>query len=405
MKKIIFFVLFTFVSVTMYAGNKKWIERSEGSITFEVDENLPPVRIHQQGSLLTLQFKVDRKLPPVKRYQLIVNGKEFAKFIPTGETIPKEKLNILATSFEKDENITPLGDDSFFKCIVEAYANHQSLVLSPDMIWLAICQGFARYANANAEVLRQQLVSHVGKTELVIQTGQDLLSDNADWQEVVDSFATQISKHTKGNIAELMTCNFSTSGPVEKVSSQITLMESVKAYFDYKAVRIVCGIPKITLKGTPADWRQLLEKVKLLEQFGLQEWTKSLEPILIEFIRTSEGKPKKSFWQSMVKKKKVDELQGGGCDPRKPTNLDGWMLKLFPDENGHTCDSVPHNKKMPIDRMNISFKYVVYDPILKTIINENQIELWSGFMGADLNIETNTLTPKIGWMVRVADDE
>jgi hypothetical protein len=37
-------------------------------------------------------------------------------------------------------------------------------------------------------------------------------------------------------------------------------MEAMKSYFDYIAIRISCGIPEITLKGTTEDWRKILDK-------------------------------------------------------------------------------------------------------------------------------------------------
>jgi hypothetical protein len=41
-----------------------------------------------------------------------------------------------------------------------AYAGHRPVALSPDMIWLMICQGVAHHINANAEQLRPQFVKH-----------------------------------------------------------------------------------------------------------------------------------------------------------------------------------------------------------------------------------------------------
>ena len=87
--------------------------------------------------------------------------------------------------------------------------------------------------------------------DLVIQSEQDLLSEQANWPKLIDGFASQIDKYTKGDIAKTITADFTTTSPAEKVTSQITLMESVKSYFEYIVIYISCGIPNITLKGTP----------------------------------------------------------------------------------------------------------------------------------------------------------
>ncbi|MCR5821266.1 MAG: DUF4419 domain-containing protein [Bacteroidaceae bacterium] len=49
---------------------------------------------------------------------------------------------------------------------------------------------------------------------------------------MIDKFASQIDQHTKGDIAKTVTADFTTTSPVERVASQITLMESVKKYFN-----------------------------------------------------------------------------------------------------------------------------------------------------------------------------
>ena len=64
------------------------------------------------------------------------------------------------------------------------------------MVWLVICQGFARYVNAHAEELRPKLVNHEGKMDLVIETDKDLMTEEVDWPILINDFASQIDKHT-----------------------------------------------------------------------------------------------------------------------------------------------------------------------------------------------------------------
>ena len=163
---------------------------------------------------------------------------------------------------------------------------------------------------------------------------------------------------------------------------------------------VACGIPYITLEGTPDDWLQVLKKTRKLGSYGgLGKWTKDLEPILNEFILASEGQPNHNFWRQMVKKQPVDRLKGGGCSSKEPTKLDGWMLKLFPDENGNTLSSIHHTKDMPSEFVKVGFKYRVIDPRQGTTTNETPMELWAGFIGAEDDTINNMLTPKIGWFV------
>ena len=360
------------------------VAQTQGSITFVVDENLAPIE---------------------KSNKYLFDGKRLANSILYGENIPKEAYRIVATSFADAQCMKSMGKDAFYRCIVHAYANHKSITLSPDMIWLLISQGFARYVNAHSEELRPLLVSHTGKINLAIETQKDLFSGDADWPKLIDDFASQIGRYTKDDIAKTITTDFSTTSQVERVASQITLMESVKSYFEYIVYYVACGIPSITLEGTPSDWQLVLEKTRRLEAYGLGQWAKSLEPILKEFVRAAEGNPKQSFWQSMVKKHKVNKLKYGGCSSEKPTKLDGWLLKFFPDENGRTLDRVPTTKDMPSERVRVGFKYRIFDPEQGTVMSETPMELWAGFIGAEEDTITNRLTPKIGWLVRQTESD
>ena len=376
--------LLALVTIAGHADNSKITNRTDGSITFVVDENLAPVNAP---------------------YRYKYTGESIAKFILSEEQIPTDAQRIIATSFSGEDNLRPMGKDAFYRCMVDAYANHQSVTLTPDMVWLVICQGFARYVNAHAEELRPRLVNHEGKMDLAIMAEKDLLTEETDWPSLIDEFSSQIERHTKDGIAKTVTSNFTTTGSVERVASQITLMESVKSYFEYIVYRIACGIPTITLQGTVEDWQRVLEKSRQLKKYGLETWINELEPILKEFILAADGHPYQTFWKSMVKKQSISKLKGGVCSPSKLTELDGWLLKLFPDENGKTLDKVTHTKKMPSEYVRVNFKDRVIDPTNGNLVIETPMELWAGFIGAKVDTVRNMLTPKMGWLVRVAEND
>ena len=376
-----FIIIISFILMTMngFAEGSKVIAHEKGSITFVVDENLAPIK---------------------KREPRLLVGEDLAKWIAINrKSISLGVQRIVTTSFSNEKNLIYQGKDAFYKTLVDAYANHQSVTLSPDMVWLVICQGFARYVNAHAEELRPKLVNHEGKMDLVIETDKDLMTEEIDWPILINDFASQIDKHTKDNIAKTITSDFSTTGSVERVASQITLMESVKSYFEYIVEYIACGIPSITLNGSVEDWKRVREKTMQLKKYGLEKWIDSLDPILQEFILAADGKPNQIFWKSMIKKQSVDRLAGGGCSPEMPTQLDGWLLKLFPDENGVTLEEISHTKEMPTEYVRVSFYYQVINPDDGTIISRTPMELWAGFVGAKIDNENNMVTPMIGWFV------
>ncbi|MBQ5997339.1 MAG: DUF4419 domain-containing protein, partial [Bacteroidales bacterium] len=200
------------------------ISREAGSITFVVDEDLPA--------------------PTGFRSNLFVKGKSIGQsLLQSHRSAPPQ---ILATSFGDEEQVLLSGEDVFYRTLVEAYAGHRPLVLSPDMVWMMISQGFAGYVNAHPEELRHLLVDHEGKIDLVVEKNNEDPWDAASWEAVVDSFCMVIMQNTKGDLAETLTKDFSTTGRVEHVASRVALMKAVESYFNYVVIAIVCGIPHIT---------------------------------------------------------------------------------------------------------------------------------------------------------------
>lgn len=352
-----------------------------------------------------IAFKVDKGLKPIKdEYMYLGTGEKLAGWILNKETRGFRKA--LTTSFANDQRVKYVGSDAFYGGLIYAYAHHMSVTLSPDMVWLLISQGFARYVNAHPEEMRQQLVSHDGKMDLIVQSKEDLFSEKADWPALISDFTAQIDRYTKNDIAKTITADFTTTTPAERIASQITLMESVKEYFNYTVMSISCGIPSIAITGTPDDWRQVQEKTRKLEAYsGIGKWAQSLEPILQEFVYAAEGKPNKKFWQNIVKKHRVKKLTGGGCSSELPTKLNGWILKFFPNENGSTKNSVYHTEDMPSELVRVGFEYKVLSSEDGSILSKTPMELWAGFMGAEIDTLSNMLTPKIGWMVTYQDKD
>ena len=351
-------------------------------------------------------FEVDKGLPAPKTTILKYNDQDIAQKIVNISAIPKQLHRVVKTSFE-GERLCYIADDNFYKCMVQAYADHHPLVLSPDIVWLIISQGFSRYVNAHAEEMRDLLVFHEGKMELVVNSNNDILSPSGDWERLLNDFSTSISRNTKGELADLMIADFTTTGITERIASQVSLMDVVKKYFIYTNISAGCGIPSITLEGTPDDWQKVLDKVRSLKKYKLEKWASDLEDILMEFVKASKGKANKKFWKNIVKKRRVDQMKSEkGCLPSiNSTYLDGWFLKFFPNELGETKDSVMWDVDMPQEIVRVSFRHVYVEPDTGVPIDTIPMQLWAGFVGIEEDAKTRALTPKIGWLARIADEE
>lgn len=305
-------------------------------------------------------------------------------------------FNIIAKS-EAPDSLVTFGYNSFFNGMYQAYADHRPFVLSPDMIWLLISQGFARHVNANSELLRKNFVDFDGKLSLVVRNDRlKLDSPASSWEKVFPEFTKQIAAHTGNGLMNILSSDFSTTTPVEKVASEITIMEAMEPYFEFIVMRIVCGIPEITLKGTTEDWQKIYEKTQKLGKYDLKWWTDELKPILSEIIKTSKGEIDKTFWRNMFK---YHSQEGYGA----PKIIDGWIVKFFPyDKYGkrNKLNELNGGNDLPEEIVKVDLNFIEIDGGSEKTI---PLELWAGFIGLKQNPQDFTLTPQIGWMIRKKD--
>lgn len=353
------------------------------SVSFNIEELPPPKNSLKEESTNEIYKKLlikdagytERKPAP-------------ANYNPTTAIVAKSKESRLLVNY---------GYHSLFDGMYRAYAEHRPFTLSPDMIWLLIMQGFSQHVNNNHEQLRKLFVKHDGKVTLLVHNDKITLDDpNSPWEDVFPKFAEQIEKYTGSQGLKDMTADFSTTTPVTKMASQITLMDAMKKYFEYVVMVIGCGIPSIKLEGSPKDWRNVLEKTRKLEKYELGWWTKELEPILKEFVKASKSKANKDFWRNMFK------YHINGIYESKA--IDGWFIKFFPytkDGKRNNLDSLSGSWNLPdeICKVDLAYKFVDQTGNVTT----TSLELWAGFVGLQQDKNNFMLRPEIGWMIKRAD--
>jgi hypothetical protein len=302
-------------------------------------------------------------------------------------------FNIIAKSKAPD-SLVSFGYHPFFNGMYQAYADHRPFVLSPDMIWLLISQGFANHVNANSEKLRSYFVDFSGKLSLVVKNDEITLDNpNSPWEKVFPEFKDQISKYTGSELTNILTCDFSTTTTTEKVASEITIMNALKSYFEFVVISVICGIPEVTLKGTTEDWQKVLDKTRSLKKYDLKWWIDDLEPILKEFIKASKGDVNEKFWRNMFK---YHTKKAYGS----PRVIDGWIIKFFPyDKDGkrNNLKELSSGDNLPEEIVKVDLEFIGIDNGTSVTTT---LELWAGFVGLEQNTENFALTPKIGWMIR-----
>jgi hypothetical protein len=382
--------------------------------------------------ILCLTLILGKTYAQSETYQIEVLSKP-EKLLPTVSS------NMLFQNIDKNfvklsvaDNLVDLGAHPVIGGYLKAYQNHYSVTISPDIAWLLICQGFANHINSNPEKIRSQIVGFEGKKTLTVQRSISGLGNLVDfqWETLFPEFAEQIGGFTGKGLIDNLSADFTTTTPTVRVASQVTIMESVKEFFNYKVVFIGCGIPEVTVEGSVKDWKKILTRLDYLAKYDLNWWTSELKPVIQKIIDTKNGKPDKQFWMNMVKYHKVGLY--GSYD-----GIDGWLLKFYPYLQGgtppvvekkvianngpadimtvHTGDVASYKTRtlylrksefkeiknvndLPKELANVPFVLEIKgdDGVIKETFN---MEFWAGFMGVKQDKQSFNVKPEIGWAI------
>jgi hypothetical protein len=300
------------------------------------------------------------------------------------------------------------------KAAHDAFYDHHPLTIRPDDIWLCIAQGFAAHVNNNAEQLRSRLVEHGGRKKLVVRRAEFFLGQENPWPEVFSDFSNQIGQHV-GKLKDLVCARFSTTTQIEGAAFEVCLMDTFQGYFEYE-MRCGCGIPEITVLGTPDDWRSMIPRVQHLAEYGLKSWCDALVPVLEKIADTASGKVDLDFWRSFFR---YESCSG-------PAELTGWILTLFPylvtDWNTKSLGPSKYLStwRERFDRASSrSNPFLRFDDVQGPSISEvpqslvsapvhyidlstgkqHDLRFVAGMFGVEQHIETRALSAAFGWAI------
>lgn len=203
--------------------------------------------------------------------------------------------------------------------VLDAYNKHYHLVLRPDDVWQAVLTQFCFYFNSRAEELRTAVVNFSGDKTLVATQIANIQTANYTeliWDLVIVEMRKMIKDST---IIDWLLPNFSTSTDKDRLVAAITTMSTFQSFFKYK-MQLMCGIPKVTLKGTVEDWTLLKTKIQSLTKFDgseqlMTKWVSQLIPICNQFI-SSYDNVNIVFWDTVV------SHIGGGSSAEY---ISGWL--------------------------------------------------------------------------------
>lgn len=287
--------------------------------------------------------------------------------------------------------------------IMAAYNSHHDLVLRPDDVWQAILTQFSFYVNANAGDLRDKFVDFEGKRKLTIETVGKLFT--TDFGSVANRMVDeQITPNLKdASVTEWLLPAFTTTTPNDRIAASVTIMCTLQTYFEYTCTEL-CGIPNVTLKGTPDDWRLLRAKIDRLPSYEvagrqgpvMHMWRNLLAQVLDEFVKSSEGDVNLKFWDTVCHR-----IPGGSG----PSYFSGWItvFSCFRAEGqwqgairgGNSYINVAKWPK--IDTSSIPVGVVSVPLTVKNDGVEYKTQMLAGHFAYDFDFPT--ISPRIDWCI------
>lgn len=221
-------------------------------------------------------------------------------------------------TFSGDGSLFPTSD-GFLRGSLDAWAQHQHLVLRPDEVWFAILTQMNFYMNKHAENVRHLFVSHKGKETLAV--------DGNSWTDVLKRVGDAIQGRVKTPwLLDWIKPGFTTSTAQDNLTANVLIMGMMQNFFSYE-FSIVCGLPSVTLLGEKADWQKLLAKLDQIPKFGAEPkaYAKQLRPILTRFVATfdrPDDQDIRAFWNNIVVAQAGSDTICGG----PAYYISGWLL-------------------------------------------------------------------------------
>ncbi|CAI6089333.1 unnamed protein product [Clonostachys chloroleuca] len=239
---------------------------------------------------------------------LVVTSKEWTARIPglgrTNKRQTPEDRPVLRSSFEDlkaaSASIIPYRN-GLVRGIIRAFEQDLHLVLRPDDVWQAILVQFNFYVNAHAEELRHFFVTHKEKEDLVLDMRPIPLRE-IDFQQASEKFIELMKPFlVDESLSKWLLPAFTTTTANDQTVAALTVMSTMKKYFDYTLLCGVCGFPSVTLEGEKKDWQLLAAKIRKLADYGDEpaDWSICLVKVVQKMIGSFD-KPDddnvKEFW-------------------------------------------------------------------------------------------------------------
>ena len=362
--------------------------------------------------------------------------KEYS-FKPLIYNFINNNINLYRCSMNLDKKIE-MTDHPVLTSYYLAFLDHYPVVLSPDILWMLILEGFSQHVRLNSKKLREKFIKNKQDKGTIVITqevkGDEHINDvsTKKWGDIFKYFIEKSKEYIDGAILHLFTPYFSTTTDDIEYSSQIAIISIISPFVKYITkfrydITGACGFPYINLQGTLKDYKQLKMKIEGLKGYLIDDWINKIIPIIDKIIETKKGIIDKQFWDNMITNQKrvyLDKIMEGSSASYKTVekeeiNIFGWIFDFFPFKKKREVGAKIISNQIIFKNTLIRNDIKVYKDsnfaelpeeminIHATYENRNgqkaKLGIKTGFLGYSLN-EKNEFQPEIGWYFYIKDD-
>jgi hypothetical protein len=227
-------------------------------------------------------------------------------------SLPAEKKFVQIPPYIEESN-------HFLMMLGLAFNQHKCVQITPDNLWLLICQGFAQHIKLYPEKFRNLIGSKQEKITIEVRRDDFVKGKPNPWEEIFPEFTQKMQAHMTQDLYSKLVLKFSTTTLKESTAFEISFMEAMSNYFEFELISL-CGIPEIHLEGTVEDYEKILDSCKSLFNFGIDPWLNKVITIIEKIMGAFKGETDFEFWSSIYKQNN----ESGG------PYITGWILQFFP---------------------------------------------------------------------------
>ena len=297
----------------------------------------------------TLKPVTPRHSPPTRDAFLasVAGAKELSEY-------EREWMKKKGTPIEPDPVIirstVPMDADvhhkGYFGYLAAAYDGHHGVVVDPCHVWFTILSELATHVKANAERYRSLFTASAGKTEITVYGNAE---DHIDPQD----FLPQLRQLVPVG-ADLFLPTFSTATQGYDVASAAAFCDTVSPYYNYSMM--LCGIPRVRVEGSVADWDQVLFNLGAVSARldGAWDWAQRITPHIAKVRAAAAGEVDDKFWRDIYHTER--------CGSGGQVEVKGWFRDFAMEKPrpAYPENYPSHTAKVEVTQLETGRKYAYF---------------------------------------------